>query len=149
MDANILSSEEHEFSLAIIIKAWKRQRGLCAKCGTKLIVANRDQGTVGAWHPHPMIHVIHVIHELRYDLSDNCAILCINPPNDCHRNIGHDPLDIRYYKAIRDWELPYFYDRKRHGYPSSEYKKRLKAYYSDDEDAMDSYWIGFHSRKQS
>jgi hypothetical protein len=118
-----MEPKKKEFFDHIIQLAWKRQRGKCAFCGTTLVYDNQDKGNVGAWHPHPKIL------ELGYALEDNCLILCINPPNNCHWNIGHGAYDLLHYHYFNDWELPYLYGRPgRHGKPSHKYVDKLKEY---------------------
>lgn len=110
------------FSGATLRAAWKRQGGQCARCGTRLIVANQDKGDVGAWHPHPRFR------ELGYHLEDNCALLCINPPNNCHWNFGHAGHSERHYQPLEDSDLPYLYAGTKRKYPSPEFKKILKDF---------------------
>jgi hypothetical protein len=114
-------SELERFPDAIIKTAWERQRGKCAKCGSQLIEENQDKGNMGSWHPHPRIVSI------GYDLSDNCILLCTDPPNNCHWSLGHEKYDLRHYKPIEEWEIPYLYGGL-HGTPSQEFKQRLKDY---------------------
>jgi len=111
---------EKEFPFPVIGKAWRRQGGKCARCGTKLVVANQDKGTVGAWHAHPRFR------GLSYNLDDNCVLFCINPPNNCHWIFGHGGYDERHYPPLEDWELPFFYAGTRRNYPSREFRQALR-----------------------
>lgn len=84
---------------------------------------NQDRGDVGAWHAHPKNP------HLGYDLEDNCLLLCINPPSDCHWNVGHGGYNLLRYHIFDDWELSYLYGgRGRHGRPSPKYFTRLRDY---------------------
>lgn len=113
-------NKEFGFSGDIIRAAWKRQRGLCAKCGIKLVAANRDKGSVGAWHAHPRFV------RLGCELEDNCVLLCINPPNNCHRSFGHGGLADRFYRHLEDRALPFLYAGTRRKHPSREFTKSLQ-----------------------
>jgi hypothetical protein len=91
------------FSKKVILAAWKRQGGQCARCGDKLIEANQDQAEAGAWHAHPRFL------GLGYRSEDNCALLCTNPPKSCHWNFGHASFHEKFYVPLEDLDLPYFY----------------------------------------
>lgn len=90
------------FSEDVIERAWGRQGGRCAACGKRLAWDNRYWGERGAWHPH---------HKLLESYGgtaylNNCAILCINPPN-CHLNVGHGG-DWSRHVPLSEENLPYF-----------------------------------------
>jgi len=90
------------FPSSVVQDAWSRQRGKCAKCGKQLVPANRDRGSIGAWHAHHRKPT----KDGGTDTLRNCVILCINPP-DCHFNVGHGGISWDYYAPLSDWELPY------------------------------------------
>jgi hypothetical protein len=108
-----------KFSKKIILVAWERQGGQCAKCGDKLTKGNQNQGEVGVWHAHPRFL------GLGYKFEDNCVLLCTDPPKNCHWNIGHASFHQRFYGPLEDCDLPYFYAGTRHKHPSSEFKEAL------------------------
>ena len=95
------------FSDSVANQAWGRQGGRCAKCGKELVRSNRDHGERAAWHAH------HRIPEGQggEDTLDNCVILCINAPEDCHFNFGHGGISWDHYNRIFDRAMPFL----RHG----------------------------------
>jgi len=69
-----------EFPDTTIRTVWMIQNGRCGHCGKSLFFQNRDRGLRGAWHAHHRIPV-----QLEGEGTvENCVILCINPPEDCH-----------------------------------------------------------------
>jgi len=74
-----------EFSEAVITEAWERQNGRCAACGKQLSSQNRQSGQRGAWQPH---HIRPVAFDGLGTL-ENCVVLCVSRPEDCHRRVGH------------------------------------------------------------
>lgn len=61
----------------------ERQDGKCAVCGKTLVWENWDKGSRGAWHAH------HIDGNRRDNTLSNCALLCINAPQNCHLKVGH------------------------------------------------------------
>ncbi len=92
------------FPRSVVQRAWDRQKGLCAGCGKTLVRGNQDKGQWGAWHAH---------HRKPRDyggsaLLRNCVLLCINEPENCHLNIGHEG-NYGNYAQPSDTELPSLY----------------------------------------
>lgn len=95
------------FSDDVVSRAWERQGGLCAYCGKKLARESRDKGSRGAWHAHHRKARV----EEGTDYLHNCVLFCINEPENCHLNIGHDG-DYDRNPIINDSELKYLYAGK-------------------------------------
>ena len=96
------------FSKDMVERAWRRQGGLCAYCGKKLVLLSAKRGSRGAWNPHHR-------KALKWEGSDllrNCVLLCINPPENCHLKIGH-LSDFHQNSAPTDNELKYLYAGER------------------------------------
>lgn len=89
------------FSAVVIRKAWDRQDGLCAACGKTLVFENYEKGNRGAWHAHHR-------EPSGGDSLGNCAILCVNPPENCHLLVGHVG-NFRQSAMLYDYDLPYLY----------------------------------------
>ena len=60
-----------------------KQGGRCACCGKLLVSRNRDLGSQGAWHAH------HIDGDTDNNVLSNCAVVCINDPENCHLNVAH------------------------------------------------------------
>ncbi|MFA5064195.1 MAG: hypothetical protein WC566_01840 [Dehalococcoidia bacterium] len=121
--------EQRTFPEDIIRMAWKRQGGKCARCGKKLLTANRDKGTVGSWHPHPKCSA------LDYDIADNCVLLCTDKPENCHFKVGHAEHHMLTYAMLEDWDLPFLYAGTRYKREGQEYKDAMwKREHPDCED---------------
>jgi len=103
-------SKDMNFTDEVIKAVWKRQNGKCAKCGIVLIPENRDRGEVGAWHAYPLVENIF---EGEHN-TDNCVILCINPPNNCHYRTRYNWKDAVEDQISTRLELPYFFGDKPH-----------------------------------
>lgn len=69
-----------EFPDATIHTVWMIQNGRCGHCGKSLFFENRDRGLRGAWHAHHRIPV----QMGGQGTVENCVLLCINPPENCH-----------------------------------------------------------------
>lgn len=96
------------FPRKVIVRAWLRQARKCAYCGKRLTPSNKDKGGVGAWHPHhrkpERLRGSNTLH--------NCVIFCINEPENCHLNIGHEGAWGNYV-PLNDHDLPYLYAGRR------------------------------------
>lgn len=68
---------------SIEYERFDRQGGRCALCGKALVRANFDKGDRGAWHAH------HIDGDWQYNALANCAVVCINNPENCHLNVAH------------------------------------------------------------
>ncbi len=89
------------FSWDTVQRVWSRQDGLCAHCGKRLVKANYQSGTWGAWHAHHRIpERMGGSHYL-----GNCVLLCVNQPN-CHLYVGHDG-NYSNRVVIHREDLPY------------------------------------------
>ncbi|MFA5078651.1 MAG: hypothetical protein WC541_04095 [Dehalococcoidia bacterium] len=111
--------ETERFPDNLIRKAWQRQGGKCARCGKKLLTANKEQGTVGVWHAHPKRC------DMGYDLFDNCVLLCTDLPENCHFNIGHMGHHMYTYAVLEDYDLPFLYAGTTYKRVGREYRDRL------------------------
>lgn len=57
---------------------YERQEGRCALCGKEIAWDNRTKGQKGAWQAH------HINKDNIDDRPQNCVLLCINEPDNCH-----------------------------------------------------------------
>jgi hypothetical protein len=62
---------------------FKRQGGRCALCGKRLVLENYEKGEENAWASH------HIDGDSSNNVIDNCAVVCINEPENCHLNSAH------------------------------------------------------------
>lgn len=104
------------FPSSVVEYAWRRQAGLCAYCGKRLKWGSRDKGAMGAWHAH---------HRRPEDYGGsntlrNCVIFCINEPENCHLNVGHDG-DWDNYCPLSDRNLRYLHAGRRKRMKSRNY----------------------------
>ena len=96
------------FSNEVLTEAWSRQGGRCAHCGKELVFKSTQQMERGAWHPHHRKAVA----DGGTDFLGNCVLFCINPPEDCHINIGHAG-NYQESPILYDRDLPYLYSGDR------------------------------------
>ncbi len=88
-----------EFSQEIIDRAWQRQRGRCAGC-------KRDLRRC-SWDAHHR-------KGFKYGGSNmlgNCVLLCVNTPENCHLNRGHNG-SWHINAVLYDNDLPHLYFRE-------------------------------------
>ena len=71
------------FPIWMVVTRFARQGETCACCGKRLSLGNRDRGLRGAWHAH------HIDGNRYNDRLSNCAVVCINAPENCHLNVAH------------------------------------------------------------
>lgn len=62
---------------------FERQGRRCAVCGKALALGNYRHGDKGAWHGH------HIDKDRSNNTLSNCAVVCINPPENCHLTFAH------------------------------------------------------------
>lgn len=92
------------FSIDTKWDAFDRQNARCAGCGKSLVWENTEPGLRGAWHAHHRLPI-------SYNGTDslrNCAILCINYPDNCHLYVGHNG-DYKYHNPLNEDKAPFLY----------------------------------------
>ena len=95
------------FPDSVALARFDHQKGICANpsCSKQLVRENRDKGSKGAWHAH---------HINRYpddDSISNCAVVCINEPENCHLKFAHGGATASGYRAPKS---TFKLDRRAH-----------------------------------
>lgn len=90
---------------SIEYEAFCLQNGLCARCGKMLTWSNIIKGQRGAWNAH------HIDANLNNNDVSNCACLCINEPQSCHKWAHHGNYSSRYLTFKKDF--PYLGSRRK------------------------------------
>lgn len=73
------------------------QGGLCALCGKRLRLYNFQRGDQGAWNAH------HMDGDWTNNTLGNCAVVCINEPENCHLRVAHGGDFANGPLAARSW----------------------------------------------
>lgn len=68
---------------SIECERFKRQKGRCAWCDKELSLDNYRKADKGGWEAH------HIDGNPDNNALGNCAVVCINEPENCHLKVAH------------------------------------------------------------
>jgi hypothetical protein len=72
-----------QFDETVALDRFDKQGARCALCGKRLERTARDKAVRGSWHAH------HLDKDKSNNTLDNCAVVCITPPENCHLKKAH------------------------------------------------------------